>query len=65
MSEELLAHEFVGFDGPLDVIAVDADCNPHKKVLRTLGNSTVHTKEIRVLEGFEAKTKSQLARKTV
>ena len=54
MGKVLLAHQLVGLDGRVDVLAVDADRDPHNHVLRPLGDLAVAAHQIATLEGLEA-----------
>ncbi len=49
-----LAHQVVGFDGRVNVFAVNADGYAHEEVLRTFHHLAVHTHEVGAFEGFEA-----------
>lgn len=53
MGEVPLAHQVVRLDTLFDVGAVDTDGNSHEHVLRSLGDSSVDSKQVRSLEGFE------------
>ena len=55
MREITLRHEIIGVDDPINVSPVDAYCNTHDHMLRTLGNAAINTKEIRSFECLETK----------
>ncbi len=50
-----LAHEIVGLQDSLKIVAVSADSQSHKEMLGTLRDLAVHTEKIGMLESFETK----------
>ena len=54
MREVLLAHQLVGLDGRVDVLAVDPDRDPHDHVLGPLRDLAVAAHQVASLEGLEA-----------
>ena len=48
MGEIFLAREVVRFDNPLNVISMNANCYPHKKMLWSFGHFTIHTEKVGV-----------------
>ena len=49
-----MRHEVVGFDGAVDVRAVDTNGDTHEHVLGTFGDTVVDAEEVGAFESFEA-----------
>jgi hypothetical protein len=47
--EEAFGHEVVGLNGPVDVLAMNADSNTHEQVLWPFRNTAVNLQEVRTL----------------
>ena len=55
MSEQFFRHHVIRLYGSIDVIAMDADGDPHQHVLRTLNNLAINFQQVASLKGFETK----------
>ena len=55
MSEQFFRHHVIRFYGSIDVIAMDADGDPHQHVLRTLNNLATNFQQVASLKGFKTK----------
>ena len=49
VSEVSLGHEIVGFDGTVDVVAMDTYSDSHDEVLWPFGSPTIDLQKIRAL----------------
>ena len=54
MREEFMAHQFVGLDGGVDVISVDANRHSHQHMLGSFHYFPIDSEQVAPLKCFEA-----------